>query len=1059
MATQTGSLDLRAVKQGVTEINQTFLYTTAQSVNYDIDGGADPTSITLSSTQIQGGGTPSAYSGRFKVETTTDNTNWTATYTSSANESSKTFSTPTNVSDTEPYCFRAVPSGVGDVVKKSAIVGGTVAWNQLNKNPNFASSSDWSNTGSATISISNNVCTVSVTAAFGGVAQISTTRMFPKGHKFLVLADVKANGSVSIQIGIGDNVNFTYVKNFTATTAYTTYTGIINQSSEISATSNKISFVRTSSGAATLNVKNFCLFDLTQMFGSTIADYIYSLETATAGAGVAYFRKLFPKSYYAYNAGQLMSVKTSGKRTSGKNIFGGEAFKNSVLTNIPTSSGSADANGNYVEWSANATTSDIVLYDKFKPNTRYTFIGKFLRSDTLVGINIGFYYTDGTYTVFYASSVTANVPFTVAVQSDSGKTIRSIASVWYSGTARMYYDDIGLFEGVLTSNDFEAYNAHTYALSDTELRGVPKLVSNKLVYDGDTYSSDGGVTRKYASVNLGSLTWQHRSEIGTGIFSTTGISNYAFKTDVNAVCAIYKYDGIVYGVDSATTNGSCYFYYTSGSSSRSFYVRNTSYSDPTAFKTAMNGVYLVYELATPTTETAQSFTALQAIDSNGTEEYVDSRDVAVPVGHNSTYISGVKAIRASLYKAGGTSTLLAQIIIPCGVDVNAGALALANDASKVSTNYITKIDESGIKVHAENNVDSNYAKIDANGMEVYKGGTSVASYGDTARIGKPTTSNEGNVYVDSDSVDIRKGATVLSTFTASGISLGKNSTDATITLASDSGSIKGHTWSNHSTNDSYNLTISNDKTITAGGYKALVLECDYPNHNDTKIRLQTGEYQNSPTDSILLTTDDESLEIRNGRITANSIQVSTYENFIQVTSLGTAGVRLGVGSDGDQHGIYTDSMERWLIAAEAEGKVFSPGIYANTTSSGSNVRVDTSGTGYLRRYTSSSRRYKEDIADLTDSELDANRLYDLRAVQFRYKEDYLDYDDQRYGKLVSGFIAEEVEEVYPIAVQYENEMAEDWEPKFLIPPMLKLIQDQKAKIDELEQRIEALERK
>ena len=50
-------------------------------------------------------------------------------------------------------------------------------------------------------------------------------------------------------------------------------------------------------------------FDLTQMFGSTIADYIYSLEQSTAGAGVAWFKKLFPNDYYAYNAGELLSVE------------------------------------------------------------------------------------------------------------------------------------------------------------------------------------------------------------------------------------------------------------------------------------------------------------------------------------------------------------------------------------------------------------------------------------------------------------------------------------------------------------------------------------------------------------------------------------------------------------------------------------------------------------------------------------------------------------------------------------------------------------------------------
>ena len=50
------------------------------------------------------------------------------------------------------------------------------------------------------------------------------------------------------------------------------------------------------------------VFDLSVMFGTTIADYINTLETATPGAGVAWFRALFPKDYYAYDAGTLRSV-------------------------------------------------------------------------------------------------------------------------------------------------------------------------------------------------------------------------------------------------------------------------------------------------------------------------------------------------------------------------------------------------------------------------------------------------------------------------------------------------------------------------------------------------------------------------------------------------------------------------------------------------------------------------------------------------------------------------------------------------------------------------------
>lgn len=63
------------------------------------------------------------------------------------------------------------------------------------------------------------------------------------------------------------------------------------------------------------------LIDLTQMFGSTIADHIYSLEQSQAGAGVAWFKKLFPLDYYPYNAGTLLNVNPAGIKTVGFNAY------------------------------------------------------------------------------------------------------------------------------------------------------------------------------------------------------------------------------------------------------------------------------------------------------------------------------------------------------------------------------------------------------------------------------------------------------------------------------------------------------------------------------------------------------------------------------------------------------------------------------------------------------------------------------------------------------------------------------------------------------------------
>lgn len=118
--------------------------------------------------------------------------------------------------------------------------------------------------------------------------------------------------------------------------------------------------------------------------------------------------------------------------------------------------------------------------------------------------------------------------------------------------------------------------------------------------------------------------------------------------------------------------------------------------------------------------------------------------------------------------------------------------------------------------------------------------------------------------------------------------------------------------------------------------------------------------------------------------------------------------------------------------------------------------------GWIRRSTNtSSRRYKEDIKDLKNDELNPERLYDLKVKQFKYKEKYQpNENDCRYDKDLVGFIAEDVAEIYPISADYnENGEVENWNDRYMIPPMLALIQSHKKKIDELERRIETLENK
>ena len=132
-----------------------------------------------------------------------------------------------------------------------------------------------------------------------------------------------------------------------------------------------------------------------------------------------------------------------------------------------------------------------------------------------------------------------------------------------------------------------------------------------------------------------------------------------------------------------------------------------------------------------------------------------------------------------------------------------------------------------------------------------------------------------------------------------------------------------------------------------------------------------------------------------------------------------------------------------------------------TTTSSANARIGTaSPVGRIYYNASSSERYKHDIIDLTNDDLLPEKLYDLKVRQFKYNYAYLDENDVRSNEDVPGFIAEELFELYPIAVDLDDYgRPDDWNDRYIIPPMLALIQQQKKEIDTLTEKVSELERR
>ena len=168
--------------------------------------------------------------------------------------------------------------------------------------------------------------------------------------------------------------------------------------------------------------------------------------------------------------------------------------------------------------------------------------------------------------------------------------------------------------------------------SSLTLRGVPKW-NNGLYFDGDIYRHDGSVSRRYGIVDLGSLAWTNGGSFK--LFFSTGLNTLIRKASANTEAADWIFSPNFTPISYNSITGSTAGRICVAASGSIGICDGNTYSSLAEFKTAMSGVYLVYELATPTAETADPYQQYQICDGKGTEEYVS--ETVTPVGHSTFY--------------------------------------------------------------------------------------------------------------------------------------------------------------------------------------------------------------------------------------------------------------------------------------------------------------------------------------------------------------------------------------------------------------------------------------
>ena len=187
------------------------------------------------------------------------------------------------------------------------------------------------------------------------------------------------------------------------------------------------------------------------------------------------------------------------------NLCGGSAIASQFVS---SSSFGEDEYGRYVANIASYANKKIFIQGGFKPNTAYTLILKYRSAVSSGTTNTTIYYTDGTKETYSNGSPTEGA-ITLVVTTDPAKTVDRFCGSNSSGTAYLYYDECGLFEGVLTADDFVPYAGSSTVLNliddqgvAHELRSLPDGTRDELILNAD---GSGTLVEKCRFAHLSSL--------------------------------------------------------------------------------------------------------------------------------------------------------------------------------------------------------------------------------------------------------------------------------------------------------------------------------------------------------------------------------------------------------------------------------------------------------------------------------------------------------------------------------------------------------------------------
>lgn len=546
--------------------------------------------------------------------------------------------------DSDSAYTKTVPQGAMPYASLDSVGGRTLVWNQwwkVNTNSTITDSSG------VTIqrNVANNSLTITGTASTSktifsviNIVVGSTNDKLVDGHKYAVVFDSQDVGVRLGYEGASENHKSSYI--ITGNGAYSKALGI-----------------NVEAGTTYNETMRPMLCDLTIMFGSGNEPTINE------------FRAMFPAEYYEATAGTMLSAGVTEVESRHKTVvwnqlvvMSNQTEERNGITYTTTSNGTVVING-----TSTAVADYAPRFVDAVPTIGHVY---WLRgcpanssaSTYYINTNNGACYADGLR--FTADSLTSR---SIHIRVESGVTANNV-------TFRLQFTDLTLMFGAGNEPTLEEcrtmfpadypYNAGTeIPLSVAINDGVDVALQTPIIMDSypipaeirniEGYGWSAGTVYNYVDyerkmfvkcvdrVDMGTLTWLYQSE--NERFYTSGLSGVIKAPASNSNKAnLINQKYITNSYQSYTDNQVC------ATLTGNVFIKDSSYTDASAFQSALSGVYSYYELATPVETDISAYLTndnLIEVESGGTLTFPNQNgnDYRMPVPSSETYMVDLQA--------------------------------------------------------------------------------------------------------------------------------------------------------------------------------------------------------------------------------------------------------------------------------------------------------------------------------------------------------------------------------------------------------------------------------